>query len=144
MRKNDHIQFFKLQVKNLYRDYKTRVPENTKDDWSIYLYSPRFFNDIDGIFAWADVDEDSFTLMNTQHIIANLSGFNKWADLIDASNARLELGKLLLEHRSEKNTASNAYPLAEGWKMYLSISGLDPSTCSDESLLNLFKHVFLS
>ena len=50
------IDYFKLQAKNLYRDFKTQK----KDDEGYYQYSPRFFKDIDGIIVDYDIDEVYF------------------------------------------------------------------------------------
>ena len=126
-----HVDFFKLQAKNLIRDLKTK----SRDENGIYQYEPKFFSDIDSIVVEFDIDEDAFTLMKAQHIIAYLAGFKCWSDLIHANEYRLELGKLLLEHRNDGLDG----PLLEKWKMYAkSIDSLD-----DESKLNVFKQIFL-
>ena len=89
-----NVEFFKQQAKNLLKDYNTRV---YNEDEGYYVYSPRFFNDIDEIVMNFDIDEDgSFTLMNAQHVVARLAGFYKWNDLIKATDPILEIGKLLL------------------------------------------------
>ena len=41
----DKIAYFKLQAKNLFRDFKTQ----TFDEEGLTRYSPRFFKDIDDI-----------------------------------------------------------------------------------------------
>ena len=106
------IDYFKLQAKNLHKDYKTKTPYVDKeDDFSYYEYTPRFF-DIDGIFNAYDQDEENFTLMKSQHLISNMAGFHKWSELLNASEIELELAKLLFE---------NQVNLAE-WDVYLSIS----------------------
>ena len=46
--------------------------------------------------------EENFTLMKAQHLVANLAGFDKWAELLHASDDALELGKLLLDKRGER------------------------------------------
>ena len=93
----DKISYFKLQAKNLCRDFKTQK----LDSDGIYYYSPRFFEDIEDLIGYCDIDENSFGLMKAQHLVAFLAGFDKWSDLIHASDDGLELGKLLFEHRHQ-------------------------------------------
>lgn len=94
-----------------------------------------FFEDIDDIIVSFDVDEEHFTLMKAQHIVAYLAGFDKWTDLLHASDAALELGKLLFDARDQSNG-----PLREDWDMYLFGCGL--MDASDETKLELFKEVY--
>ena len=125
------IEYFKSQAKKLYKDYQTKVLTND----GIYSYSPKYFDDIDDIIVSYDIDEEAFTLMKAQHIIALLSGFDSWNELIHASQPKLELGQLLLSKRNDFNS-----PSVEDWKMY---QGFLPRDLSDESLLMIFKKVFL-
>ena len=62
----DKIAYFKLQAKNLFRDFKTQ----TFDEEGLTRYAPRFFKDIDDILLSYDVDEENFKLMNAQHLIS--------------------------------------------------------------------------
>lgn len=77
----EHIEYFKLQAKNLLKDYKTRF---FNEESNLYDYKPKYF-DIGKLFidfGFPDNKEDfSFTLMNAQHIIAKISGFESWSDL---------------------------------------------------------------
>lgn len=127
------IEYFKSQAKKLYKDYQTKV---LTDD-GIYSYSPKYFDDVDGIIVDFDIDEESFTLMKAQHIIALLSGFNSWKELIHASQSKLELGQLLLSKRNDFNS-----PLVEDWEMYKVHLPKDLRD-DDENLLLIFKKVFL-
>lgn len=123
--------FFKQQSKKLLKDYQTRVFNETEE---LYEYTPRYFPDIDSIILDFDIDEEGqFTLMKAQHIIALLSGFNKWNELINASEPLLELGKLLLTNRE-------GY-LLEEWKFY---ENQNLQNFSDERKLEVFKLVFLN
>lgn len=132
----EHIKFFKLQAKNFLRDYSNR---ELKEDGIYRHNNPKFFQDIDDIIVSYDIDEyGKFTLMNAQHIIALLSGFHNWTDLIHANKAQLELGRLLLEHRNH----NDVFPFIEYWKMYLESNNL--SNFDDETKLEIFKIVFLS
>lgn len=128
----DGVSYFKSEAKKLLRDFKTQK----MDSDGIYAYSPKFFPDIYDIIVSFGIDEDHFTLMQAQHIIAYLAGFEKWSDLIHASDAALELGELLLQYRNH-----DYGPLHEMWRMYLYSSQLDDVT--DESKLEIFKKVFL-
>ena len=125
----EHIEYFKLQAKNLYRDFCTKQFD---EDEGFYEYFPRFFEDIDEIIISFNIDEEKFSLMKAQHLIACLAGFSKWSDILHASEARLELGKLLLENRDGC--------LLENWEMYeeKNLRGWD-----DKSKLDIFKIVML-
>lgn len=125
-----NIEFFKQQAKNLLKDYKTLYFNKNE---GYYEYNPRFFSDFEDIALNFKIEDNGeFTLMKAQHIIAKLSGFNKWADLIKASEPSLELGKLLLTNCKNINV--------EDWQMYESANLKD---FDDETKLEIFKHVFL-
>lgn len=125
------IDYFKLQAKNLYRDFKTQE----RDADGNYIYSPKFFSDIDELILCYDINEERFTLMNAQHLIAELAGFKKWSELIHASDAALELGELLLNNRNQDHLL-----LIQEWDSYLARSGL--YDWEDGAKLELFKRIF--
>ena len=127
------IDFFKLQAKNLCRDFKTQKCGSD----GVYLYFPKYFPDIDDLIVSFDIDEDHFSLMKAQHLIAYLAGFKTWSELLHASDEALELGELLLNNRNRFNS-----PLRENWDMYLEQNGMQNS--ADESKLEVFKIVFLN
>ena len=55
----DHLDFFKLQAKNLYRDWKT----HTETDDGIYEYIPQFFDVDDFLLYFGEhLDEKRFSL----------------------------------------------------------------------------------
>lgn len=96
-----HVDYFKAQAKKLLKDYKTRTSYvDEVDGHSYFSYTPTFF-DIDRIFLEYDWDEENFTLMKAQHLFALMVGFEKWGDLIGASEAELELSKQLWEHQDK-------------------------------------------
>jgi hypothetical protein len=132
-----HIKYFKLQAKNLFKDYKTKSPhfDNAIDDY-LYEYNPKYF-DIEEIILAYDLDEDDFTLMNAQHIIARIVGFSKWTDLLKASEIELELAKLLFDNQHKISV--------DDWQMYIARAERDNNQGFDpESRLGIFKHVFLN
>ena len=132
-----HIEFFKLQAKNLFRDYKTKTQYFDKaiDDY-LYQYNPKYF-DIEEIIMAYDLDEDEFSLMNAQHVIALIVGFNKWTDLLKASEAELELAKLLFDNQDKISV--------DDWEMYIIGAERDNNQSFEpESRLEIFKHVFLN
>ena len=92
-----HIEYFKLQAKNLLKDYQTRHLSETGD---IYEYDPKFF-DIVGIFLdygiMDDVPDFEFKLGNAQHLIAQITGFDKWAELIGATEEEQAEAHRILE-----------------------------------------------
>lgn len=129
------IDFFKLQAKNLLRDFKTQTTQfDPEFDTDVYVYKPRFF-DIEGLFLDFDVDEDVFKQANALHLIAKLVGFRQWADLAKASAAELELAKLLFDNQHKIS--------AEEWRDY--ILGVEFDNKLDrnaEFRLDVFKQVF--
>lgn len=131
------ITFFKLQAKNLFKDFKTKSPvfDEVINDY-LYEYTPQYF-DIDRIILEYDVNEDKFTLMKAQHIISNMAGFSKWADLLNCSPSELELAKLLFDNQHKIHI--------EEWFMYVDRTELENSTTFDaESRLEIFKEVFVN
>ncbi len=89
------IDYFKLQAKNLHKDFKTQKRYfDSLLGGNFFEYAPKFF-DVDARLNDFDIDENYFTLMNAQHIIAKLVGFEKWTEMLKASPPALELGKLL-------------------------------------------------
>ena len=128
------IEFFKQQSKNFMKDYKTRAFNEAE---GFYEYNPRYFQDIDDLlYDFGFKDDETFTLMNAQHIIAQLSGFYKWNDLIQASEAALEIGKLLLTNRKHDQW----FNIVDDWQIYESQNLQD---LDDEAKLEVFKVVFL-
>ncbi|MCR4619812.1 MAG: hypothetical protein K5633_03880 [Paludibacteraceae bacterium] len=132
----EHIPYFKLQAKNLLKDFKTRF-FNEKEE--MYCYSPTFF-DVSSIFLdyeISDYDSNfSFTLMNAQHVIAMLVGFKKWDDLLKADPAILELVHLLYDNTHKINF--------EEWVMYIERVERDNNTRLDiPTQILIFKDVFL-
>ena len=131
------IDYFKLQAKNLFRDFKTKTPYRDEGDGNTYYkYEPKYF-DVDSVVLDFDWDEETFSLMNAQHTIALMAGFRKWADLSKASETELELAKLLFDNQHKIN--------AEEWEMYIASVESDNSTTFDaESRLEIYKQVFLN
>ena len=138
------IEFFKQQSKNFMKDYKTRAFNEAE---GFYEYSPRYFQDIDELlYNFGFKDDETFTLMNAQHIIARLSGFYKWNELIKASDAALEIGKLLLTNREAYQQKQGIFTnmveslIVADWQEYESQYLQD---FDDEAKLEIFKKVIL-
>lgn len=132
----DHIEYFKLQSKNLLRDYKTRLFKETEE---ICDYHPKYF-DIGRIFSdfhIPDYKEDfKFTLMNAQHIIAQLAGFIKWNDFQNAKADELELAHLLFDNAHKVSILE--------WKDYLANAEfMNKRKFNPKEKLEIFKEVFL-
>lgn len=129
-----HLEFFKLQAKNLFRDFQTKKksPDASIGD---YVYDPKYF-DIEGVILYFDIDEENFTLMKAQHILANMVGFEKWTDMLKADESELELAKLLFD---------NQYRVSlDDWQMYIIGAERDSNTAFDSNTkLEIFKLVFL-
>lgn len=129
------IEYFKLQAKNLHKDFKTQKPyfDSSVGD-NLFEYSPKFF-DVDALVTDFEIHENHFTLMNAQHIIARLGGCEKWTLLLKATPEALELSKLLFDNMHKVSI--------EEWDMY--IWGEEDEKgflFYDEFKLDIFKAVF--
>lgn len=132
-----HIEYFKFQAKNLLKDFKTKTPQFDEAISNYFNeYQPQYF-DIDEIILSYDIDEDNFSLMKAQHIIALMAGFNKWSDLLQASEIELELAKLLIDNHDKIHV--------EDWEMYIAgVERDNNGTFDPQSRLEIFKQAFLN
>lgn len=129
------IEYFKLQAKNLHKDFKTQKPyfDPLAGD-NLYGYTPKFF-DVDALITDYGIDEGNFTLMNAQHIIAKLVGFEKWTEMLKASPSTFELAKLLFDNMHKIRN--------EDWEYYvLDVENQNEIILDDEDKLDIFKTVF--
>jgi hypothetical protein len=119
----NHIDYFKLQAKNLFKDFKEKTQK-------------RFSDDAEFIVGEYGFGMDDFSLMKAQHIIALMGGFDKWADLARASKPKLEVAKLLFDNRSKVNV--------EEWNEYIWGIKQDHSAELDpEDQLLMLKQIWL-
>ncbi|MTD67655.1 hypothetical protein [Flavobacterium sp. LC2016-13] len=129
------IEYFKLQAKNLHKDFKTQKPyfDSSLGD-KLFEYSPKFF-DVDALVTDFEIHENHFTLMNAQHIIAKLVGFEKWTEMLKASPPALELAKLRFDNMHKIRN--------EEWGYYImDVENENNVTLDDEDKLDIFKTVF--
>lgn len=129
------IEYFKLQSKNLHKDFKTQKsyfdPTYGRD---LYKYAPKFF-DVDALALDFDIDEDNFSLMKAQHYIAQLAGFRKWTEMLQASPPAVELSKLLFDNMHKISVIE--------WDIYISGEEREKGfPFDDEFKLDIFKAVF--
>lgn len=97
--------YFKLQAKNLLKDYKTKTSKiDEVGGRAHFAYAPKYF-DIGRIFREYDWDEEDFSLMKAQHLLALMLGFGKWADLTKASDEELEVAKLSWDNQTKARFA---------------------------------------
>lgn len=131
----ESIDYLKLQAKNLHRDFRTQKPYTDSSlGENLFEYSPKHF-DIDAIITDFNLNEQSFTLMNAQHVIANLAGFRKWNDLIKVSEAAQELGKLIFDNRHKIRN--------EEWEIYIRRIEVENNVIlDDDDKLDIFKTIF--
>ncbi|MFC7526961.1 hypothetical protein ACFQRK_23595 [Parapedobacter sp. GCM10030251] len=129
------IEYFKLQAKKLHKDFKTQKPYfNPSLSDNLFEYTPKFF-DVDALVTDFDINENHFKLMNAQHIIARLVGFEKWTEMLRASPSALELAKLLFDNMHKISI--------EEWEIYISGAENDNDVLfADETKLDIFKMVF--
>lgn len=129
------IEYFKLQAKNLHKDFKTQKtyfdPNYGRD---LYEYTPKYF-DVEALITDFEINEDEFTLMNAQHIIAKSVGFEKWTEMLKASPSALELAKLLFDNMHKIRN--------EDWEYYvLDVENQNEVILDDVDKLDIFKTVF--
>lgn len=130
------IDYFKLQAKNLYRDFKTQTPVVGKSKSGFkYDYSRTYFQIYD-IISDFGIDEDNFTLMNAQHIIAKIAGFDKWTTLIKTEASELELAKLLFEHQDKIDSIAWDFYIAD-WQ------AMNEEELDAETQVEIFKQVVI-
>jgi hypothetical protein len=129
------LVYFKLQAKNLFKDYQTKKPHVDEALGITYFdYTPKYF-DIDRIFNEYDWDEENFSLMKAQHLFALMLGFEKWTDLAKASDEELELAKLLWDNQHKIEL--------EDWRSYIAGAEADNNTTFDTaSRIAIFEEVF--
>ncbi|WP_202108000.1 hypothetical protein [Succinivibrio dextrinosolvens] len=90
------IEYFKRQAKLLLKDYNSSKEHNF-DQKSVFYEEPQEHFDIKNVFLKANKTiGESLSLMNAQHLIAKLSDFKKWEDLLHTSDAQREIGALKL------------------------------------------------
>lgn len=134
----DHVTFFKLQAKNLHRDFKTRTKKfDELINVEIYEFSPRFF-DVDEIVVSYDLSDEEIeklSLMKAQHFIAQFVGFFKWNSLISASADELELAKLIFD---KQHIISH-----EEWSDYIcEAESTNRTTFDTKARIAIFKEIF--
>jgi hypothetical protein len=130
------IDFFKLQAKNLFKDFKTQTTQfDAESGNDFYEYKPKYFDILGLILDDYIIDEDDFNLMNAQHLIARLVGFHKWTDMVKASDSELKLAKLLFDNMHKIST--------EEWAWYLRGVEEDNNLALDPDFkLEIFIQVF--
>ena len=93
----EHLDYFKLQAKNLFKDYKTRF---FNEESKLYEYKSKYF-DIGRIFIDFDFpdykDDFTFTLMNAQHLIAKIIRLDNWSELLALKEEELRLAHRRLD-----------------------------------------------
>lgn len=108
------VDYLKLQAKNLFKDFEEQTQKRFPDD-AEYIVTCEF-----------GYDEDEFCLMKAQHIIALMCGFEKWADLANASDVELKVAKLLFDNRESVNV--------EDWQLYLRMVERDNGVALDPEM----------
>ncbi len=130
------VDYFKLQAKNLLKDYQTQTSDIDQVDGVTYFtYSPTYF-DIDRIFLEYDWDEDNFSLMKAQHLVALMVGFSKWGNLINTPSPELELAKLVWDNQHKIHL--------EDWNEYIAqVEDDNAGSLGAEEKIDIFSQVFV-
>ena len=91
------IDYFKKQAKLLLKDYNSFLLDDFEQSKNVYEYPQEHF-DISNILSKVQKQKgNNITLMNAQHILAKISGFKNWNDLLHSSEAQQEIGALKLK-----------------------------------------------
>ncbi|WP_300564803.1 hypothetical protein [Flavobacterium sp.] len=130
------IDYFKLQAKNLHKDFKTRIPVSDSENTPfLYDYAPKYF-DVEMIISDFNLDEENFSLMNAQHVIAKIANFEKWTSLLKASPAELELAQLLYDHQNKIDLI--------GWQFYIAdAQSMNEDELDAEIQVEIFKQMVI-
>lgn len=108
----NHIDYFRLQAKNIHRDYKTQE-SYMENGIKLYKYHPKYF-DIDSLFLdWYDnlAIEENFTYMKACHLIACMLGFKDWGELLKAPEEQLDFLHFLFDNEHHASL--------EEWETYM-------------------------
>ncbi len=90
------IEYYKQQAKLLLKDYNL-FKENNFNQNEAAFDEPQEHFDINNVFSKANKSKnESITLMNAQHIVAKISDFKDWNDLLHSSEPQREIGALKL------------------------------------------------
>lgn len=91
------IDYYKQQAKLLLKDYNL-FKENNFNQNETMFNEPQEHFDIHNVFSKANKRTDEeITLMNAQHIIAKISDFKDWDDILHSSEAQREIGAFKLD-----------------------------------------------
>lgn len=93
------IEFFKKQSKKLFKNWKSRNQIGIVANFS-------------NLFSYFNIEISDFCLTKAQHIVAKIVGFNKWEELIKASDDELEFSKQLFIY-----CKTDVYKI-EKWNLY--------------------------
>ena len=90
------IDYYKQQAKLLLKDYNSFKENNFNQNGTIFDEPQEHF-DINNVFSKANKKTtEVITLMNAQHIIAKISDFKDWNDLLHSSEPQREIGAMKL------------------------------------------------
>lgn len=121
-----HAEYFRVQAENLLKDVQGNAQK-------------LFPFDVDSVLVDYDYDEEDFSLVEAQHIVSLMAGFDTWESLLSASESAQELGRLLFDNHTSV--------FVEDWHMYL--AGVERDFAGkgveldDDSRLEIFKRTLL-
>ena len=138
------INYYKQQSKLLLKDYKLFKEKNCNQNMSAYLEPQEHF-DINNVLSKVNKQKgDTITLMNAQHILAKISGFKDWNDLLRSSDAKREIGALKLNCYKigmDPNIISSASMLVHHELFAEFVDKNGDVNCTDEEELHVWKSV---
>ena len=138
------IDYYKQQAKLLLKDYNL-FKENNFNQNEAMFDEPQEHFDVHNVFSKVNrqTDED-ITLMNAQHIIAKISDFKDWNDVLHSSEAQREIGAFKLNAYKigmDPNIidAANTLVYSELFAEYVDDEG--DVNYTDEEELEMWKYV---
>lgn len=138
------IDYYKQQAKLLLKDYNL-FKENNFNQNEAMFDEPQEHFDVHNVFSKVNkrTDED-ITLMNAQHIIAKISDFKDWNDVLHSSESQREIGAFKLNAYKigmDPNIidAANTLVYSELFAEYVDDEG--DVNYTDEEELEMWKYV---
>ena len=107
------IDYLKLCAKNLVRDWTAEFATPSAGEWTGRTVA-RFF-DVPAIALAFDLDtNENLTLMQAQHVIAQMTGMRSWGDVVRADDVQLDRCRQMMDVNPYKLAARRVYAVDLG------------------------------
>ncbi len=133
------IEYYKQQAKLLLKDYNL-FKENNFNQNEAAFDEPQEHFDINNVFSKANKSKnESITLMNAQHIVAKISDFKDWNDLLHSSEPQREINAYKIGMNPNIIDAAETLVSHELFAEYVDDEG--NLNYTDDEELEMWKHV---